>query len=68
MTLRKPRIDPTPSPPEPKTVPYPPAAIWKTKEDGIDFAFRGNMFVRRGDRVSRIFETTDANGKKPPTG
>jgi hypothetical protein len=56
MTPRKPRTEAAQLPPQPKSVPYPPASIWKTKEDGADFEFRGNTFARRGDRVARIFE------------
>jgi hypothetical protein len=64
MTTRKPRIEAAPQPALPKSVPYPPAAIWKTKEDGADFSFRGNTFVRRGDRVARVFEP--ASGTPTP--
>jgi hypothetical protein len=52
MSTRKPRAAAAPEPPPQKLVPYPPPAIWKTKEEGAAFTFRGNTFMRRGDRVS----------------
>ncbi len=57
MTTRKSRTEPTPFPPQPKSIPYPPAEIWKTKEENVSFSFRGNNFARRGDRVHRLPET-----------
>ena len=61
MTRRKPPIELSPLSPQPKTVAYPPADIWKTKEEGVDFAFRGNLFVRRGNLVSRVTEVPVAD-------
>lgn len=40
--------------PPSKSVPYPPASIWKTKEEGASFEFRGNAFARRGNLVSLL--------------
>jgi hypothetical protein len=54
MTSRKPRPE-TALPARPaKLVPYPPASIWKTKEEGVVFQFRGNVFARRGNQVTQI--------------
>lgn len=64
MTARK--APPAPSPPLPKVaaIPYPPAAIWREKEQGISFEFRGNTFVRHGAHVTRL--TTDEAPPKTP--
>jgi hypothetical protein len=40
--------------PKAVAIPYPPAAIWKDKEQGVSFEFRGNTFVRRGMYVTRL--------------
>lgn len=53
MTARK--AQPAASPmPKAIAIPYPPAAIWKDKEQGVAFEFRGNTFVRRGMYVTRV--------------
>lgn len=54
MTARKSQS--TASTPMPKSIaiPYPPATIWKDKEQGVNFEFRGNTFVRRGMHVTRV--------------
>jgi hypothetical protein len=53
MTPRKPQ-SPVALPPPSKLVPYPPASIWKTKEEGASFEFRGNSFARRGNLVTHL--------------
>ncbi len=68
MTTRKPRAALTPPPPMPKAVPYPPEAIWRTWEDGAQLTYRGNTFMRRGDRVARVFENATSADSKPPVG
>lgn len=40
--------------PQPKPIPFPPAAIWKNKEPGVTFEFRGNFFARHGMHVTRV--------------
>lgn len=55
MTTRKAR-GAQPPPPLPKAVPYPPEAIWRTWADGERLTFRGNTFMRKGDRVARVFD------------
>ena len=40
--------------PKAVAIPYPPAASWKDKEQGVSFEFRGNTFVRRGMYVTRL--------------
>jgi len=66
MSRSKPRTEVSPLPPQPKTVPYPPPAIWKGKEDGVEFEFRGNKFVRLGARISRVFETPTVEAAETP--
>ncbi len=60
MTSRKPRIEPPPPVPQPKSIPYPPASIWKGKEEGVSFNFRGNVFARRGNYVVQVLESNVA--------
>ncbi|MGC4088632.1 MAG: hypothetical protein QM756_12185 [Polyangiaceae bacterium] len=67
MTSRKPRPAAPPPLPEPaaKAIPYPPAAIWKDKEQGVRFEFRGNSFVRRGSHVTRVLDTDESTSEAP---
>ena len=71
MTARKARLDLPAPPPQPKAVPYPPATIWKTKEEGVAFDYRGNVFERRGNHVARVLaggeaaEKTAGGSQKP---
>ncbi len=62
MSSRKPRVEVTLPSAQAKAVPYPPASIWKTKEEGVGFDFRGNVFARCGNHVARVF-----NADKPGT-
>lgn len=65
MTARK--TPPAASTPIPKAIaiPYPPATIWKDKEQGVSFAFRGNTFVRRGMHVIRVVAEEAASVAAP---
>jgi hypothetical protein len=49
-------------------VAYPPASIWKTKEEGATFEFRGNSFARRGNLVAHLPAPTanQADSAKSP--
>ena len=66
MTARK--TQPVSSPlPKAVAIPYPPASIWKDKEQGVSFEFRGNTFVRRGMYVTRLLAEEPAPGAAAET-
>ena len=62
MTARKPPPGSVAIAPLPKAVAYPPDSIWRTWQEGEPTLFRGNMFERRGQRVTRIVDSRPRNG------
>jgi hypothetical protein len=61
MTARKPRPAAVAVAPLPKAVAYPPDSIWRTWEDGKATLFRGNLFKRQGQRVTRVVDSPSAS-------
>ena len=53
MTLRK-RSSAVPPPALTKAVPYPPEAMWRERQEGEVFAYRGNTFKRQGQKITRV--------------
>jgi hypothetical protein len=59
--LRKPRPAPVVLESRPIPAAFPPDSIWRNWEEGKPNLFRGNLFRRQGNQVSRV---TDAQPPK----
>ena len=67
MTARKRPLPASSAPmPKPQAIAYPPASIWKEKEQGVGFEFRGNTFVRTGMHVT--LSPNPSAAQKPKAG
>ena len=66
MTARKRPLVSAPPMPKPQAIAYPPASIWKDKEQGVTFEFRGNTFARSGAHVTLVPNPAEATSTPKP--